>query len=147
MATPSHDHPVKSAEEILKQHGLRHTAFRAQMLEIFQRSGYALSQTDVETMLDQFDRITLYRTLKSFEEKGLIHKISDTNGNAKYALCEGTCDEGHHHDQHVHFHCDQCGKSFCIEEIIVPEVQIPAGYTMISSDMMVNGVCKDCNKK
>lgn len=146
MATPSHNHSVISAEETLKKHGLRHTVFRAQMLEIFQHSRYALAQTDVEGMLDQFDRITLYRTLKSFEEKGLIHKISDTNGIAKYALCEGTCDEDHHHDQHVHFHCDQCGKSFCIEEITVPAVQIPEGYTVISSDMMVHGVCKDCNK-
>ncbi len=133
-------------EETLKKHGLRHTLFRAQILDIFHDSKYALSNNDIESKLENFDRITLYRTLKSFEEKGLIHKISDNNGNLKYAMCEGDCDEGHHHDQHVHFHCEKCDKSFCIDELNVPDVKVPEGYTVVTRDMLLKGVCKECNQ-
>lgn len=145
MGTPSHNHSSENAEAVLKKHGLRLTQFRAQIWEIFNKNGFALSLQDLENQLGTFDRITLYRTLKSFEEKGLIHKLADAGGGSKYALCEGKCDEDHHHDHHVHFHCEKCDKSFCIDEVSVPAVNVPEGYTMTSRDMMVKGVCKECN--
>lgn len=136
-----------NTEQTLKNHGLRNTLFRSQVLDIFNQSSHALALTDIEFNLSDFDRITLYRTLKSFEEKGIIHKITDTNGIIKYAACESDCNESHHHDQHVHFHCDQCGKSFCMDTMTVPEIQTPEGYTVHNRDMMLKGICRECNLK
>jgi Fur family transcriptional regulator, ferric uptake regulator len=44
----------------------------------------------------------------------------------------------------VHFVCDQCDKTECLEQVIVPEVKLPAGYTISRIEMVINGVCKDC---
>jgi Fur family ferric uptake transcriptional regulator len=137
---------MSGTEQTLKIHGLRSTLFRTQVLDIFRQSHYALSLADIEENLENFDRITLYRTLKSFEEKGLIHKISDTTGIPKYASCEESCSEDHHHHEHVHFHCEKCLKSFCIDVAAVPSVIIPEGYRVMSKEMLLKGICKDCSK-
>ncbi|MFZ1456094.1 MAG: transcriptional repressor, partial [Saprospiraceae bacterium] len=80
-----------SPEKILKKHHLRHTPFRAEVLQIFANAGKALSSHDIESQLSDADRITLYRTLKSFEEKGIIHKAIDGTITQKYAICEAHC--------------------------------------------------------
>lgn len=144
---PLNDVNMNNLDTTLKNHGLRSTLFRTRVLEIFIKSKHALSLPDIEDKLSEFDRITLYRTLKSFEEKGLIHKLSDNAGSVKYAACEGECDEGHHHDNHVHFHCEKCGKSFCLDHMTVPDILTPEGYKVESRDMMLKGTCKECNQK
>ena len=138
---------MSAIDQTLKIHGLRSTFLRNQVLEIFHKSDYALSLSDIEDYLKEFDRITLYRTLKSFEEKGLIHKISDNTGITKYAACESACSEDHHHHQHVHFHCEMCLKSYCIDVAAVPNVVIPEGYKIFSKEMLLKGICKDCSHK
>ncbi|MFZ1703097.1 MAG: transcriptional repressor [Saprospiraceae bacterium] len=138
---------MQNLEQILKKHGLRNTPFRTQVLDVFQNNTHALSPSDIEEDLADFDRITLYRTLKSFEEKGIIHKIADHSGVLKYALCESDCNEAHHHDQHVHFHCESCARSFCMDIVTVPKVTIPEGYSVVSRDMLLKGICKECNQR
>ena len=80
------------AENLLKEHDLRLTPSRLETLKVFIRHDYALSQPDLEKDLgDDFDRVTLYRTLTSFREKGVIHKVLDDAGATKYALCSHGC--------------------------------------------------------
>ena len=133
-----------SPEKILKKHHLRHTPFRAEVLQIFANAGKALSSHDIESQLSDADRITLYRTLKSFEEKVIIHKAIDGTITQKYALCDAHCDEDHHHDEHVHFHCESCQNTFCIEQVVVPQIDLPSGFKVRQSNMVVSGLCKDC---
>lgn len=133
-----------AAEEILKKHKLRITQFRLDVIDIFMRSGHALSSADVEQNLKDADRITLYRTLKSFEDKGIIHKAIDGTQTQKFAICEAQCDEHHHHDEHVHFHCMKCQNTFCLDHVFVPKVSLPEGFTMKQTDMIVSGVCEKC---
>ena len=135
-----------SPEKILKKHHLRHTPFRAEVLQIFANAGKALSSHDIELQLSDADRITLYRTLKSFEEKGIIHKAIDGTITQKYAICEAHCTEHHHHDKHVHFHCESCQNTFCIEQVVVPQIDLPSGFKVRQSNMVVSGLCKDCDQ-
>ena len=130
--------------QLLNQADLRITQVRKDVLTCFLENNHALSSTDIEeSMGTALDRITLYRTLKSFEEKGLIHSIVDPNNALKYAMCEATCTEHHHHDEHIHFHCTSCGNTFCIEETI-PPVHLPNGYRISNASMIVNGLCSNC---
>ncbi len=133
-----------TALDILAQHQLRKTAVRMQVLGIFLDSREALSQPDIESHFSQFDRITLYRTLKTFEEKGVIHKAIDGGDKLKYALCSGHCSEHAHEDHHAHFHCDHCGKTFCIESMHIPAVQAPAGYQLSGTYLVLKGTCAAC---
>src|SRR5690554_3310720 len=61
--------------DILRDKNLRVTPFRKEVLEIFLENEHAISIQDIEEALVEFDRITLYRTIKSFTNKGVIHEI------------------------------------------------------------------------
>ena len=94
------------AEHILSHHDLKKTSTRMEVLKYFLSKTYALSHADIETaMIDQFDRVTLYRTLNTFEDKGITHRLLDPEGVARYALCADKCDEHDHKDDHIHFYC------------------------------------------
>jgi len=136
---------MSTSEKILKKHNLRITQFRMDVINVFNKAGHALSSNDIEGKLKDADRITLYRTLKSFEEKGIIHKAVDGTITQKYAICESNCDEHHHHDQHVHFHCAQCENTFCIDNVFVPDILLPQGFKVASTNMVVNGTCEKCS--
>src|SRR5690606_33927817 len=121
--------------------GLRTTEHRQQVLDILIEADHALTSSDIEERFVDIDRITLYRTLKSFEEKGIIHKVIDVNNVTKFALCIDECTEEHHHDHHVHFHCDDCGNTFCLEDVVVPKISLPSGYKVKNRSMLINGKC------
>lgn len=131
--------------EILRKNQLSVTDGRRKILELFLQSDGALEHADIEKNTGaNFDRVTVYRTLQSFVEKGIIHHIPTTDNSIKYALCKDNCEQGHHHDNHVHFICSACLKTICLDDVIIPQVKLPEGFTPENSEMVVNGVCSDC---
>ena len=131
--------------DILKKHKLRVTDNRVALLSIFSKSDAALSSNDIEQQLPDADRVTLYRSLKSFQEKGIIHKAIDGTDTPRYAMCAEACSEHAHHDEHVHFRCADCDNTFCLNEVFVPKVTAPEGFQVKSSHMVVEGVCANCS--
>ncbi len=132
----------------LDNFGLRATTCRVAVLESFQNAGYALSQGDIEQALSsQFDRVTIYRTLKSFLASGLLHKVLDDQGSIKYALCHDTCHQETHQHQHdhVHFKCTQCGQTTCLETVHIPTIILPEHFVKQESNLLIQGVCRGCN--
>lgn len=134
------------AIHLLKQHGFRKTASRMAVLRAFLRTTHALSHQYIDSIVgNDFDRVTIYRTLLSFIESGIIHKIPDPAGPPKYALCiEGHCHDGIHQDHHVHFACNQCKQTFCIEDVSVPGIQLPRSYAISKVNFLIEGTCKNC---
>lgn len=131
---------------ILRRNQLSVTASRRRILEIFLQAGSALAHQDVERQsAERFDRVTVYRTLQTFLDKGIIHTIPTTDNSILYALCKDDCEEGHHHDNHVHFVCEACGTTTCMDDLLIPGIKIPSGYTAQSIHMVVNGRCRSCN--
>ena len=135
-------------DEILRKNQLSVTGSRKRILELFLMSNGALAHGDIEKKTgEKFDRVTVYRTLQTFLEKGIIHSIPTADNSVLYALCKDDCTEGHHHDNHVHFICGQCGKTICLADVTVPEVKLPVGFLPQEYQMVVTGLCKDCRKK
>ncbi len=131
--------------DILKKNQLSVTDSRKKILELFLKSPGALAHADIEKNTgENFDRVTVYRTLQTFTEKGIIHNIPTTDNSILYALCKHNCEAGHHHDNHVHFICTQCGKTICLDDVTVPEVKLPKGFMPELAEMVVKGVCDDC---
>ena len=136
---------MKEVPQILKRNGLSVTGSRQKILGLFIKSDGALAHADIEKGVDEtFDRVTVYRTLQSFVEKGIIHHIPTTDNSTKYALCKDDCAGGHHYDNHVHFVCNQCSKTICLDKVTVPDVKLPKGFKPVHAEMMVSGVCIEC---
>lgn len=136
---------ITIVDDILKRNNLSVTESRKKILHLFYGFPGALAHNDIEKRAgEKFDRVTIYRTLQTFVEKGIIHAIPTSDNAVRYALCKEECSEGHHYDNHVHFVCTNCGKTFCIDEVIVPEVILPKGYSVTQVEMQVNGICKEC---
>lgn len=138
---------MEDVELILRTHKLKNTSCRKQVLNYLLANDHALSHADLESMVsDQFDRVTLYRTLKKFQEKGIIHKVLDDAGTAKYAPCNSCTSEQHKHE-HVHFKCNKCGNTVCIEDINIPPISLPTGFDIEERNILISGTCNICNKK
>jgi Fur family transcriptional regulator, ferric uptake regulator len=133
------------ASKTLKAFDLRHTAGRETVLSLFLNADHALAHADIETGLGaDHDRVTIYRTLRTFLDKGLIHKVLDDEGNPKYALCRDACTDGHHQHDHVHFKCQACGQTTCLNDVKIPAIVLPNGYTRQETNLLIQGVCADC---
>src|SRR5882757_4887646 len=119
----------KRIDELLKRNQLSVTSGRTKILELFLGHDGALSHSDIEKKAgEKFDRVTVYRTLQAFLEKGLIHNIPTADNSIRYALCKDDCTAGHHRDDHVHFICSSCGTTVCLEEVNVPVLKLPKGF-------------------
>lgn len=132
------------SREMLKEHDLRSTPGRQAILSLFLRKKHALSHGDIERCLDpQYDRVTVYRTLRTFLKRGIIHKVLDDEGDLKYALCSEACSSSHHHHDHVHFKCRKCGETSCLE-VEIPVIKLPRGYLANERNLLIQGVCRKC---
>ena len=65
--------------KLLTYKSIRVTDFRLKVLEQFEKNANAISIKKIEEGLVKFDRITLYRTLKTFIDKGLVHEVQLPN--------------------------------------------------------------------
>ncbi len=137
--------PLK-INKLLKGHQLRVTNCRKDVLDTFLHKEMALSHSDLEEVLQEdYDRVTIYRTLKTFLDHDLIHKVLDDTGVVKYALCSHGASEEHHDHEHVHFKCEKCGKTQCIEEISLPQIPLPKGFVGKEMSLLIHGICDKCS--
>ncbi|HTS43310.1 MAG TPA: transcriptional repressor [Puia sp.] len=133
-----------TADDILKRNQLSITSSRKKILNLFLHGTGALSHGDIEKKAgEKFDRVTIYRTLQTFVDKGIIHSIPTADNSIHYALCKDDCSSGHH-DNHVHFICSNCGNTICLEDVTVPPIKLPKGFISSQVEMIVSGVCSHC---
>jgi Fur family ferric uptake transcriptional regulator len=133
-------------EALLEKHHLKKTGPRLQVLSMLSEKNVATSQPDLESVMDNIDRVTLYRILNAFEEKGIIHKVFDLNGTANYAMCSSNCGENHHNDEHLHFNCTSCKNVYCLDELDLPPIKLPNGFKPEGFTLYAAGLCPRCNK-
>lgn len=133
-------------EQVLNKASLRITKARLFVLAQLTASKWALAHKELEESAPkELDRVTIYRTLNTFEELGLIHKILNEDGTAHFAMCAHTCSHSHHQDNHVHFHCSTCKKIYCLDDYNLNGVKVPSGFAVASSDLRMDGLCSTCS--
>ncbi|MCX7650154.1 MAG: transcriptional repressor [Flavobacteriales bacterium] len=139
------------AKKILASHGLRATVIRQKILEVLCRAAGALTQHQILSALSEHvDRVTFYRTLTGFEESGLVHRVVDAEGTVRFAVCRHDHAPYEEHskskDNHVHFHCEKCARTLCLEEVPMPRPQLPAGFNVRHANLFMRGMCADCSQ-
>ncbi len=148
MSTELDPEKLEEFSQVLKANQLKVTQPRLRVLDIISTKLSAISQPELEKILgSEIDRVTLYRILASFEEKGILHKVFDLNGTATYAFCSTKCTADHHHDQHVHFICSVCNSVYCLDEIALPKINLPSDFSLHSIAINAVGICDICNEK
>jgi Fur family ferric uptake transcriptional regulator len=135
----------------LKVSGLKATAPRLKILEIFQRrstepeAARHMSAEDVYRALvaEHVDvgLATVYRVLTQFEQAGLLVRRHFEAGRAVFEL-----NEGPHHD---HLVCLTCGR---VEEFVDPEIEqrqkaiaLERGFELQDHALALYGVCRKPN--
>lgn len=130
----------------LKHRDIKSTAVRLLILQQMMRGNQAVSLPDLERFLPTVDKSTISRTLSLFLLNGLIHAIDDGSGAMKYAVCDDDC-ECVPQDEHTHFYCTECHRTFCLKQIAVPKVELPDGFQLKNINYVIKGLCPECSEK
>lgn len=128
---------------MLSQRGIAPTAMRLLVLEELRKVDTAISLSALEATMEKADKVTIYRTLKTFEKHKLVHAIEDGSGSLKYALCAASC-ECRPEDVHAHFHCNQCSDTYCLKEYHLPLISLPEKFQLKGMSLVLNGLCEKC---
>ena len=136
--------------ELLSSTGIRPTANRLIVLKTLREAGEAMSLRDLDTRILTMDRSSIFRVLQVLSEHHLLHEIDDGSGSMKYEFCSDhdVLSEHHHHDdEHVHFYCERCQHTFCLQDTPIPVVGLPEGYLPHSTNFVIHGICPDCAQR
>lgn len=132
--------------EMLRHRDIKPTATRLLILQQMIRGNETVSLPDLERYLPTVDKSTISRTLSLFLLHQLIHAVDDGSGAMKYAVCEDDCNCVPQ-DEHTHFYCQQCHRTFCLKHIAVPTVELPEGFILSSINYVIKGLCPECSEK
>ena len=130
----------------LESKGIRPTANRILVMKTLMGEQNPQSLSNLDRKMVSMDKSSIFRTLTLFLEHDVVHAFEDGRGVLCYELCEekGACD---HHDGHIHFYCESCQRSFCMEDIHIPSFELPEGFYPHSISFVIKGECPDCRKK
>ena len=115
--------------EILLEHGIRPTANRLLLVKVLSKAEHPLTMKELEDLVDTIDKSNIFRTLSLFRDQHLVHVLQDGADAVRYELCHSH-EEDHDDDLHAHFYCERCRQTFCLNDIPVPQVDLPKGYRM-----------------
>lgn len=130
----------------LNHRGIKPTATRLLILHEMFRGDETVSMPQLEKLLPTVDKSTISRTLAIFLLHKLIHVVDDGSGSLKYNVCGDDCDCGVE-DEHTHFYCEQCHRTFCLKRIHVPVVELPDGFELNSINYVIKGLCPECAER
>lgn len=137
---------AKDLATSLELKGVKPTANRILVLKALKEQSSPLSLSDLEDILATMDKSSIFRVLTLFLDHDIVHSFEDGRGILNYELCTSrtVCNQS---DAHIHFYCESCRKSFCMDDIPFPAFELRQGFTMHSVSFVIKGECPECNRK
>jgi len=123
--------------------GLYRTKSRAAILGVLLRTATPLTQDQITVTLGRkhLDKVTVYRTLSSLLEAGLVHKAY-LDKRAWHFELAGNCTN---RQCHPHFTCTSCGGTHCLTDMSVPMPKSPhKGFVISRQQVRLEGLCPAC---
>jgi Fur family peroxide stress response transcriptional regulator len=134
---------LKESQEILKNKGLKPTYQRLRILEYLEKHKIHptvdMIYQELLKEIPTISKTTIYNTLNSLAQKGIISGITITGVETRYEYKELP---------HHHFLCKSCGKVFDIP-VRCPyfeKKEIP-GFKVEELQGYFKGICKECLRK
>lgn len=140
MATP--EYKFDSAISSLKRERYRITEPRKALLRLLIESDKPLGAEELHARLGatDYDLVTIYRNLETFESAGIATRIPTESGKSLYEL---NAEEHHHH----HVICRKCHRAEKLDHCEVEKLERLAGklgFTEVTHVLELYGVCDEC---
>ena len=139
-------------DEILKSVGLKVTEQRRVILNFLLKNHGPFTVEEMKEMMSEesFDLATLYRSMATFEESGLVEKRLFGDGLVRWEYhAHSLC--GHdHHTHHHHLMCQSCKKIVTLDVCLTDEifnVLKTYNYKQLKHHLEFSGICPDCQNK
>ena len=138
-------------QEVFLEHihkkGLKRTAQRDLILDVFLRTEAHLSSDDLYRLVHKEDptvgQTTVYRTLKLLNEAGLAREVRFGDGRTHY-------EHNYKHQHHDHMICSECGKiiEFYSAELEALQDSMAAKHRFEVTQHLLRiiGVCVECRR-
>jgi Fur family ferric uptake transcriptional regulator len=147
MKNPADTHTA-TADAAIRATSARVTAPRVAVLATLLTFDHAASHLDVAAAIaahHAIDRVTVYRVLDWLVTIGLAHRIAGDDRVWRYKASGQPRRAAPGHHMHAHFTCEQCGQTFCLDNIQPKlKIKLPAGFTSAEVDLKLRGQCAHC---
>lgn len=132
------------SDSVLLEAKIRQTPIRKALLTILSRTKKPISVPELENENSVqslgSDTVTIYRTLDTFLDAGLVRRIEFQEGKFRYELAN----REHHH----HVVCTACGKIMdiddCIDEVTEQRIAAQTKFSIQSHSLEFFGLCPNC---
>ena len=112
--------------------------YESRHLSVFEHSNFVIrTKTRIPDVILNYTLDNINRELRLNNEHGTSH--------VKYAV-DGDL-ERDDDEEHTHFACVKCGRTFCMKQVHVPEVPLPPGFQLQSVNYVLKGLCPECAEK
>ncbi|MCD4668487.1 MAG: transcriptional repressor [Sulfurimonas sp.] len=129
--------------DILRQHNLKATPQRLAITDVLYVQGHITIESLYKVMVKKFNSIslaTIYKNINLMLENSFIQEVKIPHAKSVYELTK---------ENHSHFACEKCGE---IQDIIIDldniinEVARTNTFKINSSDLVLSGLCKNCQQ-
>jgi len=133
----------RQACEMLKAANLYLTRSRVAIVKVLLKTATPLTHDQIAVTMERkhLDKVTVYRTLSSLLEAGLVHKAY-LDKRAWHFELAGNCTN---RQCHPHFTCTNCGGTHCLTDMSVPMLKSPhKGFIISRQQVRLEGLCPAC---
>ena len=133
---------INKVNYLLKKSGLSITPLRKEVLA-FLLENEASSLDDIKKNIKEFDRVTLYRTVKVLIKFKIIKELSFENKKF-LSLNRNIHKSSDSFEQSVYFYCMYCNNLTFLNNKII-SFDITPDYEVHQSESIISGKCNLCN--
>lgn len=133
-------------EQLLEQHQIRPTTNRILIVRALLSEQGPMSLSELENKILTIDKSNIFRALTTFRQHHLVHVIEGGSDGVRYEICQAEHADVDD-DQHLHFFCERCHRTYCLDHLPVPEAQLPDGFRLTATSFILRGICPNCRRK
>ena len=133
---------INKVNYLLKKSGLSITPLRKEVLA-FLLENEVSSLDDIKKNIKEFDRVTLYRTIKILIKFNIIKELSFQNKKF-LSLNRNINKSSDSFEQTVYFYCMYCNNLTFLNNKII-SFDITPDYEVHQSESIISGKCNLCN--
>jgi len=131
----------KQHAELMEQKGIKVSHQRLRILDYLEKNRVHptadMILNDLKNELQSLSKSTVYKTLNTFVEKGVLRELTIEENEVRYE---------YDLQDHGHFKCMGCGKVYDFEyRFNVDDIKELKGFRIDDKNIYLKGLCRDCN--